>query len=102
MRTALLLPLVAALAGCAVGVVPSRAWNFDPTQPQPKTSLAPEQAAALTDRLAQLQLERNEIRARIAGERDVWARQQQYRALHRVGMQLSPLERRLAGVASAR
>ncbi len=71
MRTALLLPLVAALAGCAVGVVPSRAWNFDPTQPQPKTSLAPEQAAALTDRLPQLQMERKEVCAPISGEAGV-------------------------------
>lgn len=102
MRIVIVLSLLAALGGCSVGVVPPQAWNFDPTPPQPKASLPPEQVAVLTDRLAQLQIERNAIRARISVERDVWARQRQYAELHRVGLELSPLERRLAGVAAAR
>jgi hypothetical protein len=64
--------------------------------------LSPQDVAALTDRSAQLQLQRNEIRDRIASERDAWARQRLYEELHQVGMQLSPLERRLATVAAAR
>ena len=100
MRTAVLLSLLLALCGCEA--VPPQAWNFDPTQPQARVLLPPEQAAALTDRMAQLQLERNAIRARIAIESDVWARQAQYRELHRVGMELSPLERQLAAVESGR
>jgi hypothetical protein len=100
MRIAVILPLLAALAGCAV--VPPQAWNFDPTQPQPKMAMAPELVAELTDRLAQLQLERNSIRARIATERDVAQRVRHYLELHRVGTELSPLERELAGVAAAR
>jgi hypothetical protein len=100
MRTAIFLPFLALCSACSV--VPPQAWTFDPTQPQPKISLAPQDAAVLTDRVAELQLERNQIRARIAGERDVWQRQQQYAQLHRIGMELSPLERRLGEVVSAR
>ena len=50
----------------------------------------------MAQRLAQLQEERNAIRSRIAGEPDVRQRLALYEALHRVGSQLSPLERRLA------
>lgn len=100
MRTAFCLSLLAVLAGCAV--VPPAAWEFDPTRPAAKATLPAPQVAALTQRLAQLQLQRNEIRARIAAERDVRARQQLYADLHRVGMELSPLERQLAAVAAAR
>ena len=100
MRTAFLLPVLTLCSACSV--LPPGAWTFDPTQPPPKVSLAPQDLALLTDRLAELQIDRNRIRASIAAERDVWQRQQQYQALHRVGMELSPLERRLAGFASAR
>ncbi len=100
MRTAIFLPVLALCSACSV--VPPQAWTFDPTQPQPGISLAPQDVAVLTDRVAALQLERNQIRARIAGERDVWQRQQQYAQLHQIGMELSPLERRLAQIASAR
>jgi hypothetical protein len=100
MRTAVFLPFLALCSACSV--VPPQAWTFDPTQPQPRISLAPQEVAVLTDRMAELQLERDQIRARIASERDVWQRQQQYAKLHRIGMELSPLERRLAGIASAR
>ena len=88
------------LAGCPV--VPPEALSFDPARPAPKTILPAAELAALTDRVAQLQLERNEIRARIAGQPDIWERQRLYGQLHGVGMELSPLERRLATLASAR
>lgn len=100
MRIAIYLPALALLTACAV--VPPQAWTFDPTQPQPKPSLEMAEVVALTDRTAQLQLERNSIRAQIANERDARARLGLYEALHRVGMELSPLERRLSSVAAAR
>jgi hypothetical protein len=100
MRIALSFAASALLAGCAV--VPPSAWTFDPSQPRQREFLSREEVAALTDQSAQLQLRRNEIRDRIANERDVWARQGLYSELHEVGMQLSPLERRLSTVAAAR
>lgn len=94
--------LLFALAGCSV--VPPAAWTFDPTRPAAKQGVPVEEAVALTDRAAQLQLQlqRNAIRARIAAEPDVQARQRLYGELHAVGLALSPLERRLASIASAR
>src|SRR5512141_3137064 len=86
MRIAVFLPLVASLGACAV--VPPQAWSFDPTQPQPKATLPAEQLVPMTARLGQLQLERNEIQARIAGERHALQRQPLYEDLHRVGIQL--------------
>jgi hypothetical protein len=100
MRIAIPCVLLALLGGCAV--VPHAAWTFDPTRPEPKPAMAVSDAAGLTDRLAQLQLERNEIRARIASEPDAVVRLRLYEDLHGVGMQLSPLERRLATFASSR
>ena len=100
MRIAISCAVVAVLAGCSV--VPPQAWTFDPTQPQAKPSLEMAEAVALTDRTAQLQLRRNEIRAQIASEPDARRRLALYETLHRVGMELSPVERRLAGVAAAR
>lgn len=94
MRTALVLFLAAGLGGCAV--VSPAAWDFDPARPAPRAALSPQQLAPMTQRLAQLQIERNGIRARIAGERDVQQRLALYEQLHRVGMELSPLERQLA------
>lgn len=94
MRTALVLILAAGLGGCAV--VPPAAWDFDPAQPAPRAAVAPQQVAPKTQRVAQLQIERNAIRTRIAGERDVRQRLALYEQLHRVGMELSPLERQLA------
>ena len=101
MRNAICLPVLALLASCAT-VVPPQAWTFDPTRPQPKLVLPTPEVVALTERVAQLQLRRNEIRARIASEPDVWKRQDHYLHLHSVGMELSALQRRLATVASAR
>lgn len=100
MRIAACVLLLIPLAGCSV--VPPAAWTFDPTQPSPRVALPTEEALALTDRTAQLQLRRNEIRARIAAEPDIWVRQRLYGELHSVGMELSALERRLATVAAAR
>lgn len=94
MRTALVLVLAAGLGGCAV--VPPAAWDFDPARPAPQAALPPQQLAPMTQRLAQLQLERNAIRTRIAGERDVQRRLALYEQLHRVGVELSLLERQLA------
>lgn len=93
MRTAILLPLLALCSACAV--VPPQAWTFDPTHPQ-QAPLAPQELAALTGKVTQLRSERDQIRDRIAVERDAGQRQQHYAQLHRVGMSLSPLERRLA------
>jgi hypothetical protein len=93
MRIAVCFPVLALLTACAV--VPPEAWTFEPTQPHPKVSVSAPEAAALTDRVAQLQLLRHQIRGDIALERDVWKRQDLYARLHSVGVELSPLERRL-------
>jgi hypothetical protein len=87
---------LALLAGCSV--VPPDAWTFDPSQPSAKAALPVAELVALTDRVAALQLERNEIRNRIAAQPDLWQRQRLYSQLHSVGMALSPLERRLGTV----
>lgn len=100
MRIAISCVLLALLGGCSV--VPNAAWTFDPTHPQPKPALAVQEAAGLTDRLAQLQLQRNDIRSRIASEPDARVRLGLYEQLHSVGRDLSRLERRLATYASAR
>ena len=100
MRSAIFLPVLALCSACSV--VPPQAWTFDPRYPPPKITLPAAEVAALTDRFAQLQLERNQVRTRIAAERDVWQRQEHYRQLHRIGMELSPLERELSHIAYAR
>jgi hypothetical protein len=91
---------LAALTGCAV--VPPAAWTFDPMQPQARRVLPMEQAVALTDRVAQLQIQRNDVRARIAATPDIGQRLELYAQLHGIGSRLSPLERELASAASAR
>jgi hypothetical protein len=100
MRVAICCTALALLAGCSV--LSPEALTFDPARPPPKASLPAPELAALTDRVAELQLERNEIRDRIAGEPDIWERQRLYEQLHGVGVKLSPLERRLATFAAAR
>lgn len=100
MKTVITCVALAWLSGCAV--VPPDAWSFDPTRPAAKPVLPAEQLATLTDRVAELQLQRNAIRASIATQPDVWQRQNLYEQLHAVGMRLSPLERQLAGAASSR
>jgi hypothetical protein len=100
MRFVIWFPALALLSACTV--VPTPAWTFDPTQPDPKPAIDVAEAVALTDRTAQLQLERNDIRKRISNEPDARGRLGLYQRLHRVGMELSPLERRLEGVAAVR
>ena len=100
MRIVLPLLLVAALGGCSV--VPQAAWTYDPTHPQPRPVLDTAQAVQANERIAQLALEKNDIRSRIANECDADARLALYADLHRVGMELSPLERRLSIYAQAR
>ena len=92
--------LLAALSGCAV--VPATAWNFNPLQPQAKRTVPVEEVVALTSRVAQLQIERNDVRARIAAQPDVWQRLDLYEELHGIGSRLSPLERELGTIASSR
>ena len=91
------------LAGCSTVSTVRDAWDWDATAPQTRTrvALASDQVAALTSRLAQLQIQRNEIRSRISAEPDIRARQRLYEQLHGVGRELSPLERQLIA-ASAR
>lgn len=89
------LAMLAMLAGCSL-VVPPEAWTFDPTRPASKSVPPEAELAAHKQRVAGLELQRNEIRARIAGQPDVSERQRLYEQLHRVGMELSPLERRTA------
>src|SRR4051812_42047609 len=100
MRIALIVSAATLVSACSV--VPAPAWTFDPTHPQPRPVIAAVDAAPLTNRVAQLNIEKNEIRARIAAEPDAHARLRYYEELHSVGMELSPLERQLAMYASAR
>ena len=100
MRVAISCTALALLAGCSV--LSPEALTFDPARPPPKASQRAPELAALTDRVAELQLERNEIRDRIAGEPDIWERQRLYEQLHAAGVKLSPLERRLATFTAAR
>ena len=99
MRMMLCLSAAALLGACSV--VPPEAWTYDPAHP-PKASMPTEELAALNNRVADLQLRRDDIRTRIASESNVWARLGLYADLHNVGSELSPLERRLNGIASSR
>jgi hypothetical protein len=100
MKSVIVSFLVVLCSGCAV--VPESAWSFDPSHPEPKPSIAMADAVALTERVAQLQQQRIAVRDRIAAEPDARKRLGLYEQLHGVGMQLSPLERRLTMVAAAR
>jgi hypothetical protein len=104
MRHILTLCALTLLAGCSTVSALRDAWHWDPTRPQEdsRVELSPAEAATLTNRLAELQLQRDAIRSRISAEPDIRARQALYSDLHRVGQQLSPLERRLALAAPAR
>lgn len=99
-RSVPLLLVLAALAGCSV--VPTQAWNFDPTRPQAKPAADPTRVAPLTNEVAQLQLQLNEVRAKIATEPDVGKRLALYREENRIHRRLGPLQRELAQYASAR
>ena len=100
MRLMLCLPLMAVLAGCSV--VPPAAWTYDPTNPQPRPALDQALAVQANQRIADLAIEKNAIRARIAVERDAATRLSLYEDLHRVGRELAPLERRISVYAEAR
>ncbi|MFC5499138.1 hypothetical protein ACFPOE_16445 [Caenimonas terrae] len=102
MRFPLCLAAAALLAGCSTVSAVRDAWNWDPTvaQQRPRVALSPEQLGTLTNRLADLQIRRNDIRARISAEPDVRARQGLYEELHGVGRQLSPLERELTAAGA--
>ena len=91
---------MAALAGCAV--VPPQAYTFDPTHPLAAPVPDPSSVAPLTNRIAALQLELNELRANIAGEPDARKRLPLYAQENRIHRDLGPLQRELAQYASAR
>jgi hypothetical protein len=99
MRLPLLLAAATLLGGCSTVTAVRDAWNWDPAVSQDRVLVAvpPEQAAALTNRLAELQIHRIDIRTRISAEPNVWARQRLYEELHALGRELSPLERQLIG-----
>ena len=104
MRSILPFAVLALCAGCSTVSAVRDAWTWDATSTQERSRpfSSPQDMAALTNRLADLQLQRNEIRLRISGEPDIDARQSLYAQLHRVGRELSPLERELAAAAPAR
>ena len=102
MRFALSLAAAILLSGCTTVSTVRDAWNWDATAAQAHSPivLAPEQVAALTSRLAELQIRRNEIRSRISAEPDIRARQRLYDDLHAAGRELSPLERQLTAATA--
>ena len=104
MRFPLALVAIALLAGCSTVSTVRDAWHWDPTAPQERTRIAisPEPPGSLTNRLADLQMQRHAIRSRISAEPDLWLRLRLYQDLHGVGRQLSPLERQLTAAAPAR
>ena len=104
MRFPLSLAAVALLAGCSTVSTVREAWDWDPSamQGRPSVAVSVEQRSVLTNRLAELQIQRNAIRSRISAEPDIRVRQRLYEDLHGVGRQLSPLERQLAAAAPAR
>ncbi len=96
---------ISLLAGCSTAAAVGDAWTWDPTRMQAERMrlvLSPDELSALTNRTADLQLQLNGIRSRIGLEADMRARQGLYEDLHRVGRQLSPLERQLMAAAPAR
>jgi hypothetical protein len=103
LRLVLPITLVATLAGCVV--VPPQAWSYDPTRSQARPAPDAAQAAQvapLTNRIAQLQTQLNEVRARIAVQPDAQHRLPLYSQEHGIGSELSPLQRQLGQYAQAR
>ena len=98
----LLLPLMVAAAICGCSVVPRSAWTYDGTHPPARVVAEPGAVAPLTDRIAQLQLELNEVRAQIAAQDGTFKRLPLYAKEHRIHRRLAPLQRELAQYASAR
>ncbi len=97
MRLPLSLAALALLAGCSAVSTVREAWDWDPSAMQDRTrvTLSGDQLGALTNRVAELQIQRNGIRSRISAEPDIRVRQRLYADLH-------GLERQLAAVAPAR
>lgn len=105
MRPILFLAAVILLAGCSTVSAVRDAWRWDPTRMQERVRgvvVSPEELATRANHVADLQSQRNDIRVRIGAEADVRRRLGLYEELHRVGMQLSLLERQrnAAGPAS--
>lgn len=101
MRSAPTLAAAVLLSGCSTVSAVREAWHWDATAPQTRKLmvLPPEQVAALTNRMAELQIQRHNIRSRISAEPDIRARQRLYDDLHAVGRELSPLERQVTAAA---
>jgi hypothetical protein len=103
MRTLISAGTLVLLCGCSTVSAVRDAWKWDPTREErTRVALSAEHSASLTNRVAELQLQRVEVRSRISAEPDIWARQSLYGDLHRVGQQLSLLERQLWAGAPAR
>jgi hypothetical protein len=94
--------LLALLGGCSTPASLRDAWTWDATQPQSKAMVPADEVSALSAQAARLQQERNDIRGRISTEPDIRARQRLYEDLHRVGLRLSRVERRLSNTVAAR
>ena len=97
MRLPLLLATATLLGGCSTVSAVRDAWTWDPAVSHDRQVVAipADQAVAMTNRLAELQIHRIDVRTRISAEPNVWARQSLYEELHAVGRELSPLEREL-------
>jgi hypothetical protein len=100
LRFVFCLSVVTALCGCSV--VPNQAWQFDPTNPLPRPVADAAAVAPLTNRIADLQRQLNDLRTQIAAQPDTEHRQPLYSREHRIGERLSPLERELGQYAQAR
>jgi hypothetical protein len=102
MRTLVSALAAAALAGCATVVVPPQAYHFDPTHPQAKPVADAAKVAPLTNRIAQLQVQLNEVRAQVAQQPDSFNRLALYERENRIHRELDPLQHELGQYASAR
>ena len=87
------------LAGCTV--VPPQAYSYDPTHPQPRAVADPVAIAPLTNRVAQLQVELNDVRGQIALQADSWKRLPLYEQEHAIHGRLDPLQHELGQYAQA-
>ena len=97
-----LIPVTVLAALCGCSVVPRSAWTYDGAHPPPRVAADPAAVAPLTNRIAQLQLELNDVRAKIAAQNDTFKRLPLYSQEHGIHRRLAPLERELAQYASAR
>jgi hypothetical protein len=98
----LVLPFTLAAALCGCSVVPQDAWSFDPTRPRSKPLADAAQTSSLTNRVAELQWQLNEVRAQIAVQPDAQHRLPLYSREHRIGRALSPVQRELSQYAQVR